>query len=145
MGWMNTGMQAQQERDQMTRSRKMIGWCGIKEEEGVGRGTALLVYRSHVMRPCYVTCPYWVQHTCGSFWEKQVPHHSACKSMSLSTHAITHFLWCMGVFVQLLSWSQAWKEDQYWLFPYSSVIYSYIHWGLKSLLRSLEMWQNQSF
>lgn len=112
-------MQAQQERDQMTRSRKMIGWCVIKEEEGVGRGTALLVYRSHVMRPCYVTCPYWVQHTCESFWEEQVSHHSACKSVSLSTHAITHFLWWMGVFVQLLRWSQAWKEGQYWQFPYS--------------------------
>lgn len=54
-GWMNIGMQAQQERDQMTRSRKVVGCGGIKGEEGAGRGTAVLIYRSRVMWPCYVT------------------------------------------------------------------------------------------
>lgn len=48
----------------MTRSRKVVGCCGIKAEEGAGRGTAVLIYRSRVMWPGYVTVrqPGWTEY-----------------------------------------------------------------------------------
>lgn len=52
--------------------------------------------------------------------------HTSCDgpSQEVCNKKVAHLKSCtntpiMGVFVQLLRWSQAWKEGQYWPFPYS--------------------------
>lgn len=61
---MNTGMQPQQLRDQMTRKPKG-GWLGWNKGGGGGRtsGTAVLIYRSLETQPAYVTSPRFLSTT----------------------------------------------------------------------------------
>lgn len=70
----------------MARSRKVVGCYGIKGQEGAGRGTAVLIYRSGVMWPCYVTRRQHEESTLG-------PHllYILCDSVSAFSHLVTGF------------------------------------------------------